>query len=170
MISKQMQLQHFEAEKEAYRIHHSATAEMDTAIFRAHCTGKTPLQIAKEIPCSEAAVHQSLYRVQAYLCLPYRKSRLKTLLRQTCDGDQDSRSLPEMLYTAYTERNPIDIGCAKTGFAELLGLLSILSDQSLDTAMNLVCDLCQHHERSGFIEGVRVGFHLANELLHGMEV
>lgn len=170
MISKQMLLQHFEAEKEAYRSRHSATAEMDAVIFRSYCAGKTALQIAKEMSCSESTVYGSISRVQEYLCRPYRKSLLNMLVQQVNDGDRNPQSLSEMLYTAYTAYNPIDIGCAKTGFVELLGLLSILSDQSLDNAMNLVCDLCQHHERSGFTEGVRLGLRLGSELLHGMEV
>lgn len=165
-----MLLQHFEAEKEAYHSRHSATAEMDAVIFRSYCAGKTALQIAKEMSCSESTVYGSISRVQEYLCRPYRKSLLNMLMQQANDGDRDPQSLSEMLYTAYTAYNPIDIGCAKTGFVELLGLLSILSDQSLDAAMNLVCDLCQHHERSGFVEGVRVGVLLSSELLYGMEV
>ena len=66
-LSGKMMLQHFEAREDAYRSHHPSTAEMDIAVFRAHCAGKTALQISMDVPCSESTVYRALRRVQDFL-------------------------------------------------------------------------------------------------------
>jgi len=36
--------------------------------------------------------------------------------------------------------------------------------REIDAVIDPVCELCRDHEKSGFVEGVKVGIHLSQEV------
>lgn len=77
-------------------------------------------------------------------------------------GDADS--VLELLYWHYTELNPIDNQKIKDGFATLRNQFPQLSLQEFDPVFVTVSDLCVEHERLAFLEGLRLGVVLMQEL------
>ena len=52
----------------------------------------------------------------------------------------------------------------KAHFEELYQLMNDKPLQEVDEIIYAVCTLCRDHERAGFVEGVKVGIGLAQEL------
>ena len=52
----------------------------------------------------------------------------------------------------------------KEDFNALYSQMNGMSLQDVDRIIYPVCTLCRDHERAGFVEGVRVGVMLAQEL------
>ena len=77
-------------------------------------------------------------------------------------GDADS--VLTLLYEAYTELNNLDNAQIKADFHNLYQAMNGKDLREMDQILDPVCALCRHHEQSGFREGVRVGFQLAEEL------
>ena len=77
-------------------------------------------------------------------------------------GDGDS--VHSMLYEAFADANPMDNGRLKQDFHELYELMNGLPLREMDKIIYPVCTLCRDHQRSGFVEGVRVGVILKQEL------
>ena len=77
-------------------------------------------------------------------------------------GDGDS--VLSMLYEAFADANPMDNGRLKQDFHELYELMNGLPLREMDKIIYPVCTLCRDHQRSGFVEGVRVGVILKQEL------
>ena len=77
-------------------------------------------------------------------------------------GDGDS--VLTMLYEAFAEANPMDDGQLKQDFHELYELMNGMPLREMDKIIYPVCTLCRDHQRSGFVEGVRVGVSLKQEL------
>ncbi len=77
-------------------------------------------------------------------------------------GDGDS--ILTMLYEAYNEVNTMDNAEIKSGFHELYELMNGMPLQEMDKIVYPVCTLCRNHEKSGFVEGVKVGIRLRVEL------
>ena len=77
-------------------------------------------------------------------------------------GDADS--VLGFLYEAYTELNNLDNAQIKTDFHNLYQAMNGKDLQEMDQILDPVCALCRHHQRSGFVEGVKVGIRLADEL------
>lgn len=80
----------------------------------------------------------------------------------------DAESLPDFLYWVYTEYNPIDNDAIKRQFVELRQLLA-MSPQEYDPVFYLISDLCLEHGRMAFIEGLRLGVTLMDNLLLNQE-
>ena len=59
-MEKQLILQALEEKLDDYRKRHPSFAEMDIAIFRACCSGKSAVRIVMEIPCAESTVYRSI--------------------------------------------------------------------------------------------------------------
>lgn len=76
------------------------------------------------------------------------------------DGD----SVLTMLYEAYSECNRLDDAQVKDDFHELYQLMNGMELRDMDKIIYPVCKLCRDHERSGFIEGIKIGITLAQEL------
>ena len=74
------------------------------------------------------------------------------------------QSITEMLYECYTEENPIDTEETKEGFREIDQIMNGLSIQDNNRVFAVVCGLCTQHERQAFLEGLRVGVQLFQEL------
>ena len=77
-------------------------------------------------------------------------------------GDGDS--VLTMLYEAYSECNRLDDAQIKADFNELYQLMNGMELRDMDKIIYPVCKLCRDHERSRFIEGIKIGIMLAHEL------
>ena len=88
------------------------------------------------------------------------KSHLKTHPPSFGDGD----SVLSMLYEAFAEVNPMDDGQLKQDFYALYELMNGMPLREMDKIVYPVCTLCRDHQRSGFMDGVRVGVKLKQEL------
>ena len=79
-------------------------------------------------------------------------------------GDGNAKSILEMLFCHYTEFNRFDTDAIKLGFDELYAQMEELHLRDMDKIIDVVCFLCQEHEKAGFAEGVKVGMRLEQEL------
>lgn len=77
-------------------------------------------------------------------------------------GDADS--VLEMLYGCYNQYNRMDAEAVKTGFEELYAKMTGMPLRDMDDIIYTACTLCREYEKSGFVEGVKVGIRLAEEL------
>ena len=78
-------------------------------------------------------------------------------------GDGDS--VLTMLYEAYSECNRLDDAQVKDDFHELYQLMNGMELRDMDKIIYPVCKLCRDHERSGFIEGIKLGIRLNADLM-----
>ena len=76
----------------------------------------------------------------------------------------DGESVLTLLYEAYAECNKMDDGTIKEDFNELYRLMNGMTLRDMDKIIYPVCTLCRDHQRSGFVEGVKVGMRLREEL------
>ena len=79
-------------------------------------------------------------------------------------GDSDIQSILEMLWNTYCQHNQMDSKQIKNGFAELYSHIKHLPLSDVDGVIDIVCSLCWEHEKAGFVEGVKVGIRLGQEL------
>ena len=77
----------------------------------------------------------------------------------------DGESVLTLLYEAYSECNRLDDTQVKEDFNELYRLMNGMELREMDKIIYPICKLCRDHERSGFIEGVKIGLLLRNELV-----
>ena len=76
----------------------------------------------------------------------------------------DGKSVLTMLYKAYSECNRLDDAQIKADFNELYRLMNGMELRDMDKIINPVCKLCRDHERSGVVEGIKIGIRLAHEM------
>jgi len=76
----------------------------------------------------------------------------------------DRESVLTLLYEAYSEYNRLDDAQIKTDFNELYRLMNGMELRDMDKIIYPVCKLCRDHERSGFVEGIKIGIRLAHEM------
>ena len=69
-----------------------------------------------------------------------------------------------LLYDAYNDSTGLDNEEIKADFEELYRLMNGKPLQEIDEIIYAVCTLCRDHERAGFVEGVKVGIGLGQEL------
>ena len=79
----------------------------------------------------------------------------------------DGESVLTLLYEAYAECNIMDDGTIKEDFNELYRLMNGMSLRDMDKIIYPVCTLCREHQRSGFVDGVKVGMLLTDEVRNG---
>ena len=89
---------------------------------------------------------------------------LNQYVSENCPSFGDGESVLTMLYEAYSECNRLDDTQIKADFNELYRLMNDMELREMDKIIYPVCKLCRDHERSGFIEGVKIGIRLRNEL------
>ena len=77
-------------------------------------------------------------------------------------GDADS--VLGLLYECYNENHPYDNEEIKADFNALYQAMNGMPLREMDKVIYPVCKLCRDHERSGFIEGIKIGIRLENEL------
>ena len=78
-------------------------------------------------------------------------------------GNEDS--VLEMLYEAYSESSAMYDDEIKADFHALYEAMHGMPLREMDKIVYPVCTLCRDHQKSGFIEGVRVGVHLYTNLI-----
>ena len=89
---------------------------------------------------------------------------LKTYIAKNPPDFADGASVLTLLYEAYAESNKMDDGTIKEDFNELYRLMNGMELREMDKIIYPVCTLCRDHQRSGFVEGVKVGMRLREEL------
>ena len=89
------------------------------------------------------------------------QSKIDTLQPNYPDNAQ---SILEVLFDAYNESSGFDNAVIKADFEELYRLMSGKPLQEIDEVIYAICTLCRDHEKVGFIEGIKVGIYLAQEL------
>ena len=75
-----------------------------------------------------------------------------------------NQNILEMLFDAYNDTTGMDNEAIKADFEELYQLMNGKPLQEIDEIIYAVCTLCRDHEKAGFIEGVKVGIGLGQEL------
>ena len=75
-----------------------------------------------------------------------------------------NQNLLEMLFDAYNDSTGMDNEEIKADFERLYQLMNGKPLQEIDEIIYAVCTLCRDHEKAGFIEGVKVGIGLGQEL------
>ena len=90
--------------------------------------------------------------------------KLREFIEETPPDFSDGESVLTLLYEAYAESNKMDNGTIKEDFNELYCQMNGMELWEMDRIIYPVCTLCRDHQRSGFIEGIKVGIHLKEEL------
>ena len=90
--------------------------------------------------------------------------KLRTLIAENPPDFGDGESVLTLLYEAYAESNRMDDGTIKKDFNELYRLMNGMELREMDNIIYPVCTLCRDHQRSGFVEGVKVGILLSIEV------
>ena len=85
------------------------------------------------------------------------QSKLDTLQPNYPDH---AESILEVLFDAYNESNGFDNAAIKADFEELYRLMNGKPLKEIDEIIYAVSTLCRDHEKAGFIEGIKIGFHL----------
>ncbi len=86
------------------------------------------------------------------------------LANQKPNYPDNAESILEVLFDAYNESSGFDNAAIKADFEELYHLMSGKPLKEIDEIIYGVCTLCRDHERAGFIEGIRLGFQLKQEI------
>ena len=76
-------------------------------------------------------------------------------------GDEDS--ILGLLYEAHSESNAMYDDEIKADFHALYESMNGMPLREMDQIVYPVCTLCRSHQKSGFIEGVRIGMLLLQE-------
>ena len=74
------------------------------------------------------------------------------------------QSVLDELYRCYSESGAASGGAVNERFELLEETVTQLPKEAADRVMEIVCGLCQEHERQAFIAGVRTGVRLNSEL------
>ena len=88
----------------------------------------------------------------------------KMELHSDNDLNDDAGSLLEMLFDIYTDLNGFDNEIIRKDFGDLDSVMNGMTLQEMDKIIYPVCALCWDHEKTAFIEGVKVGARLKAEL------
>ena len=75
-----------------------------------------------------------------------------------------NQNILDLLYDAYNDTTGLDNEAIKSDFEELYQLMNGKPLQEIDEIIYAVCTLCRDHEKAGFIEGIKVGIGLGQEL------
>lgn len=76
-------------------------------------------------------------------------------------GDEDS--ILGLLYEAHSESNAMYDDEIKSDFHALYEAMNGMPLREMDQIVYPVCTLCRSHQKSGFIEGIRIGMLLLQE-------
>ena len=90
--------------------------------------------------------------------------RLRIHIAENPPDFGDGESVLTLLYEAYAESNRMDDSIIKEDFNELYRQMNGMELREMDKIIYPVCTLCRDHQRSGFVEGVKVGIRLREEL------
>ena len=73
-------------------------------------------------------------------------------------------SVLTMLYEAYSDCNQMEDAQIKAAFEELYHQMNGMELHEMDRILDPVCSLCRSHERAGFVEGIKFGMRIHQEL------
>ena len=89
---------------------------------------------------------------------------LTALQTQLTTQQSPNQNLLDLLYDAYNDTTGMDNEEIKADFEELYRLMNGKPLKEIDEIIYAGCTLCRDHEKAGFIEGVKVGIGLGQEL------
>ena len=89
---------------------------------------------------------------------------LKAHIEQHPPNYSDGESVLTMLYECHNENSPYDNEQIKADFNELYQQMNGMPLRDMDKIIYPVCKLCRDHEKSGFIEGIKIGIHIVEEM------
>ena len=89
---------------------------------------------------------------------------LKKRIVETPPNYGDADSVLGLLYECFNENNPYDNEQIREDFNELYQQMNGMPLREMDQIVYPVCKLCRDHERAGFVEGIKVGIRLLEEL------
>ena len=89
---------------------------------------------------------------------------LKAHIEQHPPNYGDGGSVLTMLYECHNENSPYDNEQIKADFNELYQQMNGLLLREMDKIIYPVCTLCRDHKKAGFIEGIKIGIRLHQEL------
>ena len=69
-----------------------------------------------------------------------------------------------LLYEAYNQVNNLDDEQIRDDFNALYQAMNGMELGEMDRIIYPICTLCRDHERSGFVEGIKIGVLLQSEL------
>ena len=75
-----------------------------------------------------------------------------------------NQNILDLLYDAYNDTTGMDNEAIKADFEKLYQFMNGKPLQEVDEIIYAVCTLCRDHEKAGFIEGVKIGIGLGQEL------
>ena len=90
--------------------------------------------------------------------------KLCTYAHNTEANKVNVESILEFLYETYDEHAGMDNEQIKKDFRELYLAMNGKSLREIDQVIYPVCSLCRGHAKAGFIEGIKVGIRLEQEL------
>ena len=79
-------------------------------------------------------------------------------------GDKDCETVLDQLYQAYAESHESDPPEISNSFKELEDFLYTLPLDDNNAVFNLCCHLCSAYERKAFLDGLKYGAQLIQEL------
>ena len=79
-------------------------------------------------------------------------------------GDSDCETVLDQLYQAYAESHESDPPEIRDGFKALDEFLEGVSLDDSNAVWNLCCQLCTAYEHKAFLDGLRYGAYLVQEL------
>ena len=91
--------------------------------------------------------------------------KLRTYIAENPPDFGDGELVLTLLYEAYADSNKMDDGTIKEDFNELYRQMNGMELREMDQIIYPVCTLCRDYQRSGFVEGVKIGVLLQTELL-----
>ena len=81
-------------------------------------------------------------------------------------GTEDPGSVLDFLWRTYSASNPVDDGAIRKCDLQLAPVFEELSVPASDALFDLITDTCAAYQRAAFLEGIRIGFSLAQDLEH----
>ena len=78
----------------------------------------------------------------------------------------NGESILTLLYEAYSEVNRMDDDQIKADFNALYQAMNGMTLREMDQVIYPICTLCRDHEKAGFVEGLKVGIRLKEELMN----
>lgn len=73
-------------------------------------------------------------------------------------------SVLELLYDVYSESNAMYDDEIKADFNALYEAMNGMPLRDMDRIVYPVCTLCRDYQKSGFVEGIKIGMRLAREI------
>ena len=90
--------------------------------------------------------------------------KLKQRVAENPPNYGDADSVLGLLYECFNENNPYDNKQIRADFNDLYQQMNGMPLREMDKIIYPVCKLCRDHEKAGFIEGVKIGIRLRDEI------